>query len=163
MLVVSYCDSPDTVRHVLRTCRESCEHIEDQTGICPLDTFLRNYAQGYRSERKVRGSRRSVLWWARPSRPRGPWTIRPKFAKILWQRIDTVRCISACPTNVDSTIDRLDPSHRSRALVTLRSRSSASFGIGTTFEEVLAIHVHFCLCNFAVACNVCRDQRLRYR
>ena len=40
VLVVSYCHSPDTIRHVLRTCRESCEHIEDQTGICPLDAFL---------------------------------------------------------------------------------------------------------------------------
>ena len=39
VLVVSYCHSLDTVRHVLRTCRESCEHIEDQTGVCPFDVF----------------------------------------------------------------------------------------------------------------------------
>ena len=36
VLVVSYCHSPDTVRHVLRTRRESCEHIVH----LPLDAFL---------------------------------------------------------------------------------------------------------------------------
>ena len=143
-LVTSYCHSTNTVRHVLRTCRESCEHIEDQSGSCPLDAFLKLLAGLQVREESAEFSTPCPLAGASQS---STWTIRPTFAKKFGQGIDTVCCISACPTSVDSTTDRLGLSHRSTVLLTVRTRYSVSsgLGLGRTFEELLPIHVRFWL------------------